>query len=68
MYTGHANERHSYYTEDSSMPNTPRNMDEYHSGSMLPAASAAAALAQLHNHKLEPDWESEGVSEIEYTA
>lgn len=28
---------------------------------MLPAASAAAALAQLHNHKLEPDWESEGV-------
>lgn len=29
---------------------------------MLPAASAAAALAQLHNHKLEPDWESEGVS------
>jgi hypothetical protein len=28
---------------------------------MLPAASAAAALAQLHNHKLEADWESEGV-------
>jgi hypothetical protein len=30
---------------------------------MLPAASAAAALAQLHNHKLETDWESEGVRE-----
>lgn len=25
---------------------------------MLPAASAAAALAQLHNHKLEVEWES----------
>jgi hypothetical protein len=44
------------------MPNTPRAADEYHGGAMLPAASAAAALAQLHNHKLEPDWESEGVS------
>jgi hypothetical protein len=30
---------------------------------MLPAASAAAALAQLHNHKLETDWESEGVGD-----
>lgn len=30
---------------------------------MLPAASAAAALAQLHNHKLEADWESEGVGD-----
>lgn len=28
---------------------------------MLPAASAAAALAQLHNHKLEHEWESEVV-------
>jgi hypothetical protein len=26
---------------------------------MLPAVSAAAALAQLHNHKIEPDWDSE---------
>lgn len=32
---------------------------------MLPAASAAAALAQLHNHKLDTDWESEGVGEID---
>jgi hypothetical protein len=28
---------------------------------MLPAASAAAALAQLHNHKVDSDWDSEGV-------
>ncbi|KAE8447629.1 hypothetical protein EG329_010600 [Mollisiaceae sp. DMI_Dod_QoI] len=56
---GYGNDRHSYYGEDSSTPNTPRNLDEYTSSAMLPAASAAAALAQLHNHKLEPDWESE---------
>ncbi|PQE20867.1 transcription factor protein [Rutstroemia sp. NJR-2017a BBW] len=37
-------------------PNTPRIVDD---SSMLPAASAAAALAQLHNHKLDSDWESE---------
>lgn len=28
---------------------------------MLPAASAAATLAQLHNHKLDHEWESEVV-------
>ncbi|TAQ90488.1 hypothetical protein B7494_g1152 [Chlorociboria aeruginascens] len=57
---GYGSERNNYYGEDSSSPNTPRNVDEYQAGSMLPAASAAAALAQLHNHKLEQDWESEG--------
>jgi hypothetical protein len=58
---GYGNERQSYYREDSSTPNTPRNLEDFQLGSMLPAASAAAALAQLHNHKLENDWESEGV-------
>lgn len=60
---GYGNDRNSYYGEDSS-PGTPRNLEEYHSNSMLPAASAAAALAQLHNHKLETDLESEGVSHV----
>ncbi|KAJ0327840.1 hypothetical protein COL5a_005425 [Colletotrichum fioriniae] len=32
-------------------------MDDHAVGSMLPAASAAAALAQLHGHKVEPEWE-----------
>ena len=59
----YGNDRHSYYREDSSTPGTPRNLEDLHSGNMLPAASAAAALAQLHNHKLETDWESEGVRE-----
>ncbi|KAI9745322.1 MAG: hypothetical protein M1818_001602 [Claussenomyces sp. TS43310] len=56
---GYGHEHHNYYGDDSSAPNTPRNLDEYHSASMLPAASAAAALAQLHNHKMEPEWDSE---------
>lgn len=60
---GYGNDRHNYYREDSSTPGTPRNLDDLHPGNMLPAASAAAALAQLHNHKLEVDWESEGVRE-----
>ncbi|RDW77095.1 hypothetical protein BP6252_05148 [Coleophoma cylindrospora] len=55
---GFGNERQSLYGDDSSTPNTPRNLDEYTSNSMLPAANAAAALAQLHNHKLESGWDS----------
>lgn len=58
--TGYGNERQSYYG-DSSTPTTPRDLEEYGLGSMLPAASAAAALAQLHNHRLDNDWESERV-------
>lgn len=56
---GYGHDR-NYYGEETSSPNTPRNLDEYNS-SMLPAASAAAALAQLHNHKVESDWDSENV-------
>ncbi|KAF4628012.1 hypothetical protein G7Y89_g10140 [Cudoniella acicularis] len=58
---GYGNDRNSYYGDDSSRNTPTRNLDDLQSGSMLPAASAAAALAQLHNHKLEADWESEGV-------
>lgn len=61
-FQGFLHDRHAY---DSSSPGTPRNVnhDEYGTpGSLLPAASAAAALAQLHGHKIEPEWESEIVS------
>ncbi|EPE29190.1 hypothetical protein GLAREA_00350 [Glarea lozoyensis ATCC 20868] len=61
---GYGNDRLSYYGDNTSTRNTPtRNLDDLQSASMLPAASAAAALAQLHNHKLEPDWETETVSD-----
>ncbi|TDZ34885.1 hypothetical protein C8035_v010062 [Colletotrichum spinosum] len=52
-------DRHMY---DNSNPGTPRTVDDHAvGGSLLPAASAAAALAQLHGHKIEPEWESEAV-------
>ncbi|CAK7243113.1 MAG: hypothetical protein STHCBS139747_004622 [Sporothrix thermara] len=41
-------------------PGIPRNADEFVAGSALPAASAAAALAQLHTHKLDRDWDEGG--------
>ncbi|KAI1810194.1 hypothetical protein GGS20DRAFT_580074 [Poronia punctata] len=50
--------------DDTSAPLTPGHADEYAgrsgSGSLLPAASAAAALAQLGGqHKFETEWDSE---------
>ncbi|OMP85961.1 hypothetical protein BK809_0002173 [Diplodia seriata] len=52
---GYAHDAAAYYHDDS----TPRSSDEMRRGSLLPAASAAAALAQLHNHRPEYDWDSE---------
>lgn len=56
-------DRHGYMRDGSSAPGTPRHLDDYVSASLLPAASAAAALAQLgQQHKLEHDWDSDAVS------
>ncbi|KAI9892997.1 MAG: hypothetical protein M1814_000881 [Vezdaea aestivalis] len=52
-------DRRAFYDNRSSSPATPRTSDEYPSHSLLPAASAAAALAQLHNHRMDSDWDSE---------
>lgn len=60
-YLGFPHDRHAYQRDGSSAPGTPRNPDEYPGGSLLQAASAAAALAQLHGPKMESDWDSEGV-------
>ncbi|KAK6213981.1 hypothetical protein QIS74_09983 [Colletotrichum tabaci] len=53
---GFNHDRHMY---DNSNPGTPRVLEDHTVGSLLPTASAAAALAQLHGHKVEPEWESE---------
>ncbi|KAI9834947.1 MAG: hypothetical protein M1819_002670 [Sarea resinae] len=52
-------DRKRYYPDDTSSPATPRTSDEFYAGSFLPTANAAAALAQLHTHRPESDWESE---------
>ncbi|KAI9803880.1 MAG: hypothetical protein M1825_001760 [Sarcosagium campestre] len=44
---------------DGSSPLPSKNADDYTPGTLLPAANAAAALAQLHTHRVDSDWESE---------
>ena len=56
---------HGYRRDGSTGPGTPRRYDEYSGGAMFPAA---AALAQLHNHKSDSGWDSDGVSAIPFTA
>ncbi|AEO65723.1 uncharacterized protein THITE_2113026 [Thermothielavioides terrestris NRRL 8126] len=48
---------HDFRRDDSNGPGTPRRFDEYAGGTMYPAA---AALAQLHNHKSDLGWDSDG--------
>ncbi|RKF74831.1 putative RfeD protein [Golovinomyces cichoracearum] len=64
-FVDHGGDRKSYYGEDSSTPNTPVNknlqaFEERQSITSIPAAYAAAALAQMHNNRLEPESEIEG--------
>lgn len=60
----YAPDRNAYYRDGSSNPGTPRHLDDYAGGGMVPAATnAAAALATLHNYKSGgSDWDTEGVS------
>ena len=49
----------SFYGDETAQSIEQRSSDEYRRGSLLPAASAAAALAQLHNHHYDPNYDSE---------
>lgn len=52
----------AFYNDDYSSSD-PRTSDELlRRGSLLPAATAAAALASLHNHRPEFEWDSDPVS------
>lgn len=49
------------YTVSRSAPAPPRSLEDQYPA----AATAAVALAQLHNHRPDSDWESEAVSNFE---
>jgi hypothetical protein len=55
-----ASEHNSFFETDFST-NHIRTSDEMRRPSLLPAATAAAALASLHNHRAEYDWDSDPV-------
>ncbi|KAI9753934.1 MAG: hypothetical protein M1835_000942, partial [Candelina submexicana] len=57
----YGHDRNVLYEEDKSGPGTPRAADETNPTAPLPAASAAAALAQLHYQRPDSDWEDENV-------
>lgn len=69
---GYATDMHSYYAEDYNNfvdsggvvggNGGGRSSDEFRRGSLMPAANAAAALAQLHSFRPEAGWESEQVT------
>jgi hypothetical protein len=50
---------HGYRRDESNGLATPRKLEDYSGGTLYPAA---AALAQLHNHKSDHGWDSDGVS------
>lgn len=53
-------EHNTFFETD--FANDPRTSDDVlRRGSLLPAATAAAALASLHNHRAEYDWDSDPV-------
>jgi len=57
----YAGDDHNTFFETDTF-NDPRTSDDVlRRGSLLPAATAAAALASLHNHRAEYDWDSDPV-------
>ncbi|KAJ4365911.1 hypothetical protein N0V83_008533, partial [Neocucurbitaria cava] len=56
---GYGGEELNTFFEGDYTSNVPRTSDELRRPSLLPAATAAAALASLHNHRAEYDWDSD---------
>ena len=60
-YTAGDAEAHAIFQ---SMQAQQRSSDEYRRGSLIPAASAAAALAQLHYHRPDSDWGGNDMGQV----
>ncbi|KAF2018399.1 hypothetical protein BU24DRAFT_343970 [Aaosphaeria arxii CBS 175.79] len=58
-------EINAFYNDDYSSNAAGRASDEMRRASLLPAASAAAALASLHTHRPDYDWESDAEANSE---
>ena len=58
---GYGGDELNAFFEGDYSSNAPRTSDELRRPSLLPAATAAAALASLHNHRAEYDWDSDPV-------
>jgi hypothetical protein len=52
---------HNVFFDPDHGTNELRTTDDMRRPSLLPAATAAAALASLHNHRAEYDWDSDPV-------
>jgi hypothetical protein len=57
----YSNNEHNSFFESEFGTNSLRASGETRRPSLLPAATAAAALASLHNHRAEYDWDSDPV-------
>lgn len=55
---GYGGDLNAFYNDEYSS-STPRTSDDMRRGSLLPTVSAAAALASLHHHRPDYDWESD---------
>lgn len=54
----------AFYNDDYSVSDSRTSDELLRRPSLLPAATAAAALASLHNHRPEFDWDSDPVSSL----
>lgn len=51
LFEGHGGDVQPYFRDEFVYPGSNRSSDEYRRGSLLNAANAAEALAQLHDHR-----------------
>jgi len=61
LFEGHGGDVQPYFRDDFVYPGSNRSSDEYRRGSLLNAANAAEALAQLHDHRRDHPFDGDQV-------